>query len=57
MYFKESIKVSQLFCNNYCSECVKLTFNVKFKFLEYVMAMTAFVEAVTRTTYVLHKNV
>ena len=31
MYFKESIEVSQLFYNNYCSELVKLTFNVKFK--------------------------
>ena len=40
---------------NYCSEFVKLTFNVKFKLfrLRYtVIAMTAFVEAVIRTTYV-----
>ena len=52
MYFKESIKVSQLFYNNYYSEFVKLTFNVKFKLLDYVMVMTAFVEAVIRTTAV-----
>ena len=31
MYFKGSIKVSLLFYKNYCSEFVKLTFNVKFK--------------------------
>ena len=31
MYFKGRFKVSQLFYKNYCSEFVKLTFNVKFK--------------------------
>ena len=47
MYFKESINVSQLFYN-YCSEFVRLTFNVSLSFLEYVMAMTAFVEPIIR---------
>ena len=50
MCFKDSINVSQSFFNNYCSAFVKSTFNVKFKLLDYVMAMTAFVEAVIRTT-------
>ena len=31
MYFKESVNVSWSFYNNYYSEFVKLTFNVKFK--------------------------
>ena len=49
MYFKESINVSQLFYN-YCSEFVRLTFNVSLSFLQYVMGMTAFAEPVIKTT-------
>ena len=48
MYFKEALKFHSF--TTTISQFVKLTSMLSFKFLEYVMVMTAFVEAVIRTT-------